>query len=258
MTKMNQRRETILFRLATALIGLHVLDDNFVHPEPGTGVTDHLVSGLVPLVLLGLAAWGYPRLRAGLRASLALALALPAILSGAEAFHYGRAVGLSGDDFTGILAMAAAPLLVGLGATTLWQSRRLGDRLYRRYPRRALKLALVLVAAPLVAIPASVAYVSSHAARAEVPPAQLGAAHEDVTLRTSDGLKLEGWYVPSRNGAAVIVFPGRSGTRSQARMLAAHGTASCSTTAAAREPARGIRTAGAGTSTRTSAPGSSS
>ena len=41
--------------------------------------------------------------------------------------------------------------------------------------------------------------------------------------RPSDGLELEGWYVPSRNGAAVIAFPGRNGPQKQARMLAAHG-----------------------------------
>ena len=74
-----------------------------------------------------------------------------------------------------------------------------------------------------MALPASLAYVASHAARAEVPAAELGTAYEDVKLQTSDGLELEGWYVPSRNGAAVIVFPGRSGTRKQARMLAANG-----------------------------------
>ena len=44
-----------------------------------------------------------------------------------------------------------------------------------------------------------------------------------MKLHTSDGLDLAGWYVPSRNGAAVIVFPGRSGTRKQARMLARNG-----------------------------------
>ena len=76
---------------------------------------------------------------------------------------------------------------------------------------------------PLIAMPVAIAYVGSHAARSEVPPAQLGTAYEDVTLETSDGLELEGWYVPSRNGAAVIVFPGRSGTRKQARMLARNG-----------------------------------
>ncbi len=215
--------ETGLFRLATGLIGLHVLDDNFLAPQPGTGIADHLVSGLVPLTLLALAAWAYPRLRPGYRGLLALAMALPAVLSGVEAIHYGTATGLSGDDFTGLAALATAPLLLGLGTLTLWRSRRTGDRLWRRYPRRALKLGLALALAATVALPASLAYVASHAARAEVPAAELGTAYEDVKLQTSDGLELEGWYVPSRNGAAVIVFPGRSGTRKQARMLAANG-----------------------------------
>ena len=59
-------------RVALGLIALHVVDDNFLQPQPGTSAGDHLVSGLVPLGVLGLAAWGYPRLRAGLRAVLAL------------------------------------------------------------------------------------------------------------------------------------------------------------------------------------------
>ena len=137
---MSTSGETGLFRLATGLIGLHVLDDNFVQPQPGTGIADHLVSGLVPLTLLALAAWAYPRLRPGYRGLLALAMALPAVLSGVEAIHYGTATGLSGDDFTGLAALATAPLLLGLGTLTLWRSRRTGDRLWRRYPRRALKL----------------------------------------------------------------------------------------------------------------------
>ena len=212
-----------LFRLGVALIGLHVLDDNFAQPQPGTSIRDHLVSGLVPLGLLALAAWSYPRLRPGSRGLLALVMALPALLSGIEAIHYGRSTGLAGDDFTGLLAMGAAPLLLGLAAVTLWRSRRTGDSLYRRYPRRLLKLAGAVIVVPLLALPMAIAYVSTHAARAEVPPAQLGTPYEDVSLETSDGLELQGWYVPSSNGAAVIVFPGRSGTRKQARMLARNG-----------------------------------
>jgi pimeloyl-ACP methyl ester carboxylesterase len=57
----------------------------------------------------------------------------------------------------------------------------------------------------------------------EVATPNLGAAPEDVTLTTSDGLTLQGWYVPSRNGAAVIVFPGRLGPQEHARMLVEHG-----------------------------------
>ncbi len=44
-----------------------------------------------------------------------------------------------------------------------------------------------------------------------------------MSLRTSDGLRLAGWYVPSRNGAAVIAFPGRKGPVRHARMLVRHG-----------------------------------
>ena len=219
----NSRAATLVFRIAIAVIGLHVADDNFVQPQPGTGIGDHLVSGLVPLALLALAAWAFPRVRPGAQGTLALLLALPAFLSGVEAVHYGREVGLSGDDFSGLLAMAAGPVLIGLGGTLLWRSRRLDDSRVRRYARRALKTAAVVVVVPTLAIPIAITYVASHAARAEVPPAQLGAAHEDVKLVTSDGLELEGWYVPSRNGAAVIVFPGRSGTREHARMLARNG-----------------------------------
>ena len=38
-----------------------------------------------------------------------------------------------------------------------------------------------------------------------------------------DGVRLEGWYIPSKNGAAVIAFPCRSGPQKLARMLARHG-----------------------------------
>ena len=44
-----------------------------------------------------------------------------------------------------------------------------------------------------------------------MPEADLGAPHEDVAFMTEDGLELEGWFVPSRNGATVIAFPGRVG-----------------------------------------------
>jgi fermentation-respiration switch protein FrsA (DUF1100 family) len=57
----------------------------------------------------------------------------------------------------------------------------------------------------------------------DVQPADLGRAYEEVTLRTSDGLDLAAWYVPSRNGAAVVSYPTRAGKLPHARMLARHG-----------------------------------
>jgi uncharacterized protein len=212
-----------IFNVAIGLIAVHLVDDNYVQPQPGTSAGDHIFSGLVPLAILALGAWAYPRVRRGARAAIALSLVLPATLSGTEAIYYGGKTGLSGDDFTGLLALGAAPVLLGVGVWTLWTSRRLGDNPARRYGRRALKFAAVFIAASIVVMPLSIAYVGSHVSRAEVPEAKLGAAYEDVKLDTSDGLELEGWYVPSRNRAAVIVFPGRTGAQKQARMLVRHG-----------------------------------
>ena len=215
-------RETIFFLIGLALIALHVLDDSFVQPQPGTSPGDHVVSTLVPLGLLGLAAWAYPRLRGGRRGALALALGILGIAGGIEGFHYAREVGPSDDDFTSLLCWPAGLLLLGTGAVTLWRTRRTDGSLLRRCVRRvALGAAGVFVAA-LVAV-SGLAYVTTHVGRAVVPENDLRAAYEDVKFTTSDGLELEGWYIPSRNGAAVISFPGRKGPQRQARMLARHG-----------------------------------
>ena len=50
-------RRFTAFRLGVAAIALHVIDDAFLQPQPGTSAGDHLVTGLVPLALLALAAW---------------------------------------------------------------------------------------------------------------------------------------------------------------------------------------------------------
>jgi dienelactone hydrolase len=215
--------ETTVARAALGVVALHVADDSFIQPQPGTGAADHLVSGLVPLAALALVAWAYPRLRAGLRASLALVLGGFGIVTGIEGVYYSTKGGPSGDDFTGLLALAAGIVLVGLGVVTLWRSRkRDGSRLWR-YGRRALLLVGGLVVAYVLVVPVYAAYVFTHVARGFVPVPELGAAHEEVSFTTSDGLELQGWYVPSENGAAVIAFPGRKGPQRPARMLVEHG-----------------------------------
>jgi hypothetical protein len=175
-------------------------------------------------VLLAAAAWGFGRVRAGWRAVLALSVGVFGIGIGAiEAGYYTTTVGPSGDDFTGLLAIPAGTLLVGLGLWRLWQSRRRTGRLWRRLLRRAVHIAAALLAAFFVVQPVLFAYAVTHVQRAVVPDDELGVAHDDVTLVTSDGLRLRGWYIPSRNGAAVVDFPGRLGTQAHARMLARHG-----------------------------------
>ena len=215
-------RATVLFWIGLALIALHVLDDNVVQPQPGTSPGDHVVSTVVPLALLGLAAWAFPRLRGGRRGALALVCGAAGIAAGIEGFHYAREVGPSGDDFTGLLCLPAGVLLLALGAVTLWRTRLRTGSLGRRIGRRTLLGVAGLLTAIVVSV-VGLGYVTTHVGRAVVPPNHLGVASEDVTFETADGLTLHGWYVPSRNGTAVIAFPGRNGPQRPARVLARHG-----------------------------------
>jgi uncharacterized protein len=218
------RLETTLAVGGFVVIAVHVLDDNFFQPQPGTSAGDHVVSGFASAAVLLVAAALYPHLRAGLRAALALTFGLLGIVIGvSEAGYYSLKIGPSGDDYTGLPTIPAGALLLAVGAATLWRTRRRDDGLLRRYLRRL----LLLVGAALVFVfflfPLSLSYVFTHVARAKVPAAKLGAPHQDVAFTTSDGLRLRGWYVPSQNGAAVIAFPGRKGPQKQARMLVRHG-----------------------------------
>jgi dienelactone hydrolase len=216
-------KERALATGALALVALHVIDDNFLQPEAGMSPGDHLVSGLVPLALLSGAALVYTRLRPGARAMWALLAGFFGVLTGTEAVYYTLNGGPSGDDFTGIAATLGGFVLLIVGAVTLWRSRRRDDRPLRRYLRRSAIIAGALALAALVLFPTALAYVVTHTARAEVPAPNLGAAHEEVAFTTSDGLRLQGWFVRSRNGATVIAFPGRSGPQKHARMLVRHG-----------------------------------
>ncbi len=80
-----------------------------------------------------------------------------------------------------------------------------------------------------VLIPAYGAYHATHPTRVPVvgSPVSLGMAYEEAAMPTADGVILRGWYVPSRNGAAIIALHGSDGNRDQllwhAQALAEHG-----------------------------------
>ena len=219
-----RRREGAAFRLAMALILLAVADDAFLHPEPGTGAADHLASGLVPLAMGTGLALGYPQLRTGLRAMTSMVCGTLAVVAGAvDGFRHIAVDRLGGDDVTAVLSGLAGVSLMALAIATLWRTRRLDERLPRRYARRFLIGVLSAFAAYLVLLPTAIAVVATHKARSPVDEVDLGRPFEHVSLKTYDGLTLAASYVPSRNGAAIIAFPGRSQTAPHARMLVRHG-----------------------------------
>ena len=127
---------------------------------------------------------------------------------------------------TGLLLVPAGVALLGCAVAAL----RAGPRrsLAQRLTRRAAGTVAVAVALVLVVLPVGAALYITGKPRLPVPAHALdGVAHEDVTFRSSDGLRLAGWYVPSRNGAAIVVVHGsggnRGGTALHALMLARHG-----------------------------------
>ena len=213
-------RDRHVFAAAAAVIGLHTIADAFIAREPGVELADHVVSGLVPLVLLAAAVAGFRVGRPGLRAVLALALGVLALEGFVLAVADARGVGVRGDDWTGFALAPAGLTLIALGVSLSWRSRK-------RQGRRLVRRSLIGVAAVLgvywVLLPVGVALMATHRPQEPVEAVDLGRGSQPVMLRTADGLDLRGRYVTSRNGAAVIVFPGSAGRAAQARVLVDRG-----------------------------------
>ena len=214
-----------LWRCVVAVLAVHVLDDNFVQPEPGTDAGGHLASGLIPILVLVVAAAVYPHLRAGSRAVAAMTLGTLALVIGAPAAYYLRHGTVEGDHYTGLLALVAGTVLLLVGPVTLWRHRRTSGSRRQRYLRRALMVAVTPVMAIaivwFVVFPVGMGYLYTHTARQPTTP-DLGVAQQSVVVPTDDGLALTGFYVPARNGAAILLYPG-AGREDEARMLIAHG-----------------------------------
>jgi fermentation-respiration switch protein FrsA (DUF1100 family) len=99
----------------------------------------------------------------------------------------------------------------------------------RRRVRRAgagLATFVAVVVATFVVAPA-VASTNVPPTNIDATPERIGLAYEDVTLTTDDGVHLAGWYIPSTNGAGVVLRHGAGSTRSnvlaEAEVLARHG-----------------------------------
>jgi uncharacterized protein len=116
--------------------------------------------------------------------------------------------GLGGADVTGILATIAGIALVVLAFWIALHGRRLVVKL-------AVAIPWCIVIAQWLIAPAINAGIETHAPRPAIASVStLGfPGARDVTFLARDGARLFGWYVPGRNGAAVLVLHGSHGTR---------------------------------------------
>ena len=204
------------FAAATALVSIHIVDAEIVQPHPGTTAGDHVLATVVPLGVSLFAAGVYRFLRPGLRAAIALTFGALSVVAGAIALGGG----ISGSDVTGLLLLPAGALLIALGCWTPWRERgRWAATARRRWVNRAVAVVGGLVIAYFGVVPVGAALWTTGKFRSAI--GTFAVPHRDVTFTTSDGLRLSGWYVPSKNGAAVLIVHGGGGDRDGARLHAA-------------------------------------
>jgi pimeloyl-ACP methyl ester carboxylesterase len=130
--------------------------------------------------------------------------------------------GVSWETTGGVLALAAGLVTLVAG---------IADVLHRtRWWHKLVAIPACAVAVIVTGLPFSVALVSTNTpplALGDRTPAEVGLEYEDVELVTDDDVRLDAWYVPSTNGAAIVLLAGAGSTRDdeidRASVLARHG-----------------------------------
>lgn len=156
-----------------------------------------------------------PRHRSG--GSAAASLVLPGALFVASVVVLAAAVGFTAPrvgngDEEPVVWLGGLAVVVGAGAA-LWSSGRLLRRV-RRWWLLVLPMMLVFTYLSLWTVAQGVAAgFPAHPALGSRTPADVGLGYESVTVTTVDGVDLAAWWVPSSNGAAVVVLHGAGSTR---------------------------------------------
>ena len=169
---------------------------------------------------------------------LLLVVAVPALAIGAFVHRLPRSAAAGAALLLGVLALGAgliarADLLVLAGLLYLlaglnrgWGVNR-GRRRFRAWMNRGLAALGAVLVGFFVVYPTLLVVDYLAKPRTTINEAALVLAHERVTFAASDGIRLAGWYVRSRNGAAIVLVHGgggdRQGTIRHAHMLAKAG-----------------------------------
>src|SRR5215218_6396007 len=213
----NERR---LYAAGVVALAVHLVVTALAGPATS-------IAGIAAIgTLAGLAIAVYSRLRRRTRAAWSgvLGLAVAGALGSSDLLGL-MVAGVGPSEATGAVAALGGLALIATAITALRGPREAAR------PRRALRgvgwAAGALVVGALVVFPLTLTLTTTHAPRLPVPEGALGWPHQEVRIAMDDGGEVAAWYVPSRNGAAVLLIHGSGGNRSRvadrARMLARHG-----------------------------------
>jgi uncharacterized protein len=219
--------EAAVFAAAMAVALLHALDDAFGHRGPGVGAGQYVLAAVVSLALGLGAIYAFPYLRPAARSAIAFFFGALASVNGALHVKHIAAQSAAGSDFTGVAALAAGVVLIGLAVAIPWLHRGEGTASRRRrwaYRIAAAPAGLLLALFTVVPIGMAITETHKHRERIGAPPS---ADYREVGFDASDGVHLSGWYRPTRNGATIVVLHGgggdRTGAVAHARLLVRHG-----------------------------------
>jgi dienelactone hydrolase len=182
-----------------------------------------LVRALVVGGIAGTTAWAWQRSssRATRWAVLLVGLLGVIVGVGIGVPHAVRA-GMSVEAASGVVALGTGLTLAGIGTVSLLRRSRWWTRV-AAVPASIAMLTFVVAPVTLAVFVTNVPPLELGSQR----PADVGLAAEDVRFHASDGVELAAWYVPSTNGAAVVLLGGATNNRSDeldhAAVLARHG-----------------------------------
>ena len=146
--------------------------------------------------------------RVAARVAAALLVGIPATVAGVAIGIPHALHGVSPSTVLGLTALLAGLALLGYAATVTWRGVH--------WPGRIVVVLVGLVIVQFLLFPMSQAVFATNRAPMPLPartPADVGLPYDDVSLTTADGVRLAAWYVPSRNGAAVVLLHGSGSTR---------------------------------------------
>jgi len=139
-----------------------------------------------------------------------------AIIVGAVAAGVGAGIGLpyASQGGTTLVTMAALFCLAVGAGLLVWGAISVARR--RRGWARVPVIAVIAVVSVPVAFAFAMATAATYVPRVALgseTPSDRGLDYREVAFEASDGVRLAGWYLPSTNGAAVILLHGAHSTR---------------------------------------------